>query len=431
MQPNNNWKEIIRIETGETRAHYAAWAGELPDNFHQWNIKDKRGRSVAHMAATFNNLPPDFWQWNLRDDQGRTVAHEYVEYRPLPKHFNQWGLADSNGVTVAHIAAEHLHLPIDFDQWDLADNFNETVAHIEARVFGLFDDFNQWELTDKGGDTVAHVQASFHSFPETFTQYHLLNGRGETVACKMAQRGKLRETFKDWDVQNVDGTTVIEIAEQYRFTYPDQAWVLDNYYYPQKEREKNFQVIQGGGDAVAEKAAQLQNATSETVTEISVIRFYPEDTPSNYVCVTGINAEGQTVIEAPYHIEELELAIGKEDAEKFYNGVRTSLYDLNIPCDPEKRILGNAESKAVVGSINATRFRNYEPMEGHFKINAYSPTGRWLLEEEWADEDLPAALGQDLAEKVIENNGGTFWDLNIHINPTTEEALEETLAPTS
>ena len=167
---------------------------------------------------------------------------------------------------------------------------------------------------------------------------------------------------------------------------------------------------------------------SEIVTDVKIATTWPENLPENYIFIQGKNAAGQVVIGAPFHADELKDALGEDVAQGPW-----FMYDrLEIPCDPENLILGDAESKAVVGRLEATRFVNCIPFEGAMKVNAFTASGKWLFSEMYQDHELASIYGQDLANHLIANNGGSYTDLSMRItsamlNEDSEE--EQTAAP--
>lgn len=110
---------------------------EFPAGFRQWDLHDPDGvLCLAHLAARNGRLPEDFDQWDIRDRYGRTVAHEAALAGTLPAFFDQWEMVGPTPVygwcSVAHAAAWSGHLPEKFDRWELATEDGWTVAHVVA-----------------------------------------------------------------------------------------------------------------------------------------------------------------------------------------------------------------------------------------------------------------------------------------------------------
>lgn len=171
---------------------------------------------------------------------------------------------------------------------------------------------------------------------------------------------------------------------------------------------------------------------TETATEIKASFSWPENLPNNYVYIQGKNGAGEVVLQAPFHAAELKDALGEGAARKLLEDPFCEVTDLDVPCDPVNLVLGEAESKASVGRLEATRFVNCRPVDGYLKIDAFTKSGKWLFGEMYQDGELAAIYGQDLADQLLANNGGSYSDLNMQITPAMlneDPEEEQTVVP--
>ena len=110
----------------------------MPENFSEWDARDKYGQTVAHYVARCSGkLPKGFDLWHLECDTGETVAHFLADAQhSFPEDFSLWGMKGGASVCVVHCVAQYDGtFPPDFDQWDLETDDGEPVIDI-AREHG-------------------------------------------------------------------------------------------------------------------------------------------------------------------------------------------------------------------------------------------------------------------------------------------------------
>lgn len=176
-----------------------------------WTIVDETtNRTVAHEAASLGALPDDFDQWELKNRAGKTVAHIHVRFNSFQADSENWRLKDDAGNSVARVAIASGTLPADFDQWD-ADAMDPPLPHMYLEMNeALPPGFKAWEITDLAGDSIAHRAADKGVLPEDFTRWDILSSpwdpfvKKESVADRVRRGSSLRQKalLEAWLVKN-------------------------------------------------------------------------------------------------------------------------------------------------------------------------------------------------------------------------------------